>query len=137
MQLLSPYFKLDIGDLCDDDIDGDGVLNEKDNCPLVANPDQEAVGKSKKGKACLRDFDGDGVDDDDDVCPENPEIKYTKFSKLRTMDLCEMHNKKKRIVTSCNKEKPVWENRDNGREVYQGKNSRVRNLWLIKRMIRE
>ena len=88
MQLLSPYFKLDIGDLCDDDIDGDGVLNEKDNCPLVANPDQEAAGNSKKGKACLGDFDGDGADDSIDVCPENPKIQNTDFSKLNTMDLC-------------------------------------------------
>ena len=25
------------GDLCDDDLDGDGVPNAKDNCPMVAN----------------------------------------------------------------------------------------------------
>ena len=25
------------GDLCDDDIDGDGIKNEEDNCPLVPN----------------------------------------------------------------------------------------------------
>lgn len=31
---------LSTGDLCDDDIDGDGILNPKDNCPLVPNPDQ-------------------------------------------------------------------------------------------------
>ena len=30
-----------LGDLCDDDIDGDGVLNAKDNCPLVSNKDQK------------------------------------------------------------------------------------------------
>jgi len=29
-----------VGDECDDDIDGDGILNEKDNCPLVSNPTQ-------------------------------------------------------------------------------------------------
>ena len=25
------------GDLCDDDLDGDGVPNSEDNCPMVAN----------------------------------------------------------------------------------------------------
>ena len=28
------------GDRCDDDIDDDGVLNDDDNCPYVANPSQ-------------------------------------------------------------------------------------------------
>ena len=27
-----------IGDECDDDIDGDGISNKEDNCPLVYNP---------------------------------------------------------------------------------------------------
>ena len=30
-----------IGDLCDDDADGDGIPNKSDNCPLVANKGQE------------------------------------------------------------------------------------------------
>lgn len=29
-----------LGDNCDSDKDGDGVLNINDNCPLVPNPDQ-------------------------------------------------------------------------------------------------
>lgn len=28
------------GDACDEDIDGDGILNEHDNCPYVANEQQ-------------------------------------------------------------------------------------------------
>ena len=28
------------GDVCDTDIDGDGVLNGADNCPYVSNADQ-------------------------------------------------------------------------------------------------
>ena len=95
----------------------------------MANPDQEAVGKSKKGKACLNDFDGDGVDDDADVCPENPKIKYTEFSKLTTMDLCKRFNVKQKHGTSCDKKKPVWVHRDHGKEIYQGENSRVRNCY--------
>ncbi len=29
-----------VGDECDDDLDGDGVANELDNCPLIPNQDQ-------------------------------------------------------------------------------------------------
>ena len=92
-------YHIDIGDLCDDDIDGDGVPNIKDNCPLVGNPSQEPAmdGKGSKGKACYNDYDGDGVDDNDDVCPENPEIKHTDFRNLETMDLCETSNVKSKI----------------------------------------
>ena len=28
------------GDACDDDIDGDGIPNYRDNCPLVKDPNQ-------------------------------------------------------------------------------------------------
>ena len=39
--LRSHHFSSEIGDLCDDDIDGDGIRNTEDNCPLVANKNQE------------------------------------------------------------------------------------------------
>ena len=32
-----------IGDECDADIDGDGVENDVDNCPLVYNPSQSKL----------------------------------------------------------------------------------------------
>ena len=49
------------GETCDD-TDEDGICDDDDNCPLVANPEQE-------------DADGDGVGDACDNCPEtaNPE----------------------------------------------------------------
>uniref|UniRef100_A0A8B9R6J8 Thrombospondin 2 n=1 Tax=Astyanax mexicanus TaxID=7994 RepID=A0A8B9R6J8_ASTMX len=50
------------GDACAIDMDGDGILNEKDNCPLVYNTDQ-------------KDTDLDGVGDQCDNCPlvHNPQ----------------------------------------------------------------
>ncbi|XP_043220048.1 cartilage oligomeric matrix protein-like isoform X2 [Amphibalanus amphitrite] len=50
------------GDVCDEDIDDDGILNENDNCPKNPNPDQ-------------RDRDSDGLGDDCDNCPtvSNPD----------------------------------------------------------------
>ncbi|KAM9688457.1 cartilage oligomeric matrix protein [Trichechus inunguis] len=68
-----------IGDACDPDADGDGVRNEKDNCPLVRNPDQRNADGDKWGDACdncrsqknddQTDTDQDGRGDacDDDV----------------------------------------------------------------------
>jgi hypothetical protein len=46
------------GDACDEDEDGDGVLNGTDNCPVTANVDQ-------------LDSDGDGIGDACDTCPND------------------------------------------------------------------
>lgn len=58
------------GDACDPDVDGDGVPNAVDNCPLNANalvngvqPDLDGDGV---GDACEDDMDGDGIPDDGD-----------------------------------------------------------------------
>lgn len=59
-----------IGDVCDPDIDGDGIPNEDDPCnwpqlPIDPNdPDGPTFG------GCQDDVDGDGVDDFTDLCPE-------------------------------------------------------------------
>ena len=37
-----------VGDACDDDIDGDGVQNDIDNCPLVYNPEQTRTHSESK-----------------------------------------------------------------------------------------
>lgn len=47
------------GDACDEDIDGDGILNEQDNCPYVSNEQQ-------------LDQDGDGIGDKCDNCITSP-----------------------------------------------------------------
>jgi len=40
------------GDECAKDYDGDGVLDDDDNCPLTFNPGQENTGGSYRGDAC-------------------------------------------------------------------------------------
>lgn len=45
------------------DLDNDGVLNEVDNCPLVANPSQTDTDGDGEGNACDNDDDSDGRDD--------------------------------------------------------------------------
>jgi hypothetical protein len=60
------------------DTDDDGVADSEDNCPEVANPDQEDTDEDGVGDACdpdLIDTDEDGVVDSEDNCPEvaNPD----------------------------------------------------------------
>ena len=64
--------------LCDDpDMDGDGVLNENDNCPRVFNPGQEDLG------------DGDGVGDACDNCPSNANADQADFDNDGMGDVCD------------------------------------------------
>lgn len=51
------------------DKDGDGIFNEKDNCPSNANKSQADLDKDGKGDVCDGDKDGDGVANEKDNCP--------------------------------------------------------------------
>lgn len=52
-----------------DDADDDGVLDARDNCVGLANPDQRNTDKNGGGDACDADDDDDGIGDDADKCP--------------------------------------------------------------------
>ncbi|MBF0371371.1 MAG: tandem-95 repeat protein [Magnetococcales bacterium] len=58
------------------DTDGDGVLDEEDNCPSVANPNQEDLDGDAVGNTCDLDDDNDGMSDLDEMDygldPEDP-----------------------------------------------------------------
>ena len=56
-------------DCQDPDDDNDVVLDQDDNCPLVANADQADLDSDDLGDACDPDDDGDGVDDVTDCAP--------------------------------------------------------------------
>lgn len=51
------------------DSDDDGVLNDQDNCPAVANPDQNDNDADLAGDACDADDDNDTILDAGDNCP--------------------------------------------------------------------
>ena len=64
----------------DDDDDNDGVPDIRDNCPLIANPDQTNTDRAGDGgDACDNDDDNDGRNDMDDNCPliANPDQTNT------------------------------------------------------------
>jgi cytosine/adenosine deaminase-related metal-dependent hydrolase len=80
------------GEITPDDLDGDGIANEQDNCPKVFNPirpmdigrqadlDQDGIGDAcdicpddatqKCARATGGDFDADGIPNGSDNCPE-------------------------------------------------------------------
>jgi len=56
----------------DPDNDGDGIGDNEDNCPAIANADQADFDLDGLGDVCDSDKDGDGVDNTSDNCPATP-----------------------------------------------------------------
>jgi hypothetical protein len=71
---LAAYFDVDVKLMANseynDDFDGDGILNEDDNCLEVSNFDQKDIDYNGRGDAC-DDFDGDRVMNTEDNCPKD------------------------------------------------------------------
>lgn len=51
------------------DTDGDGIADDIDNCPTIANTDQKDFDSDGQGDACDPDDDNDNFDDEMDMCP--------------------------------------------------------------------
>jgi hypothetical protein len=60
-----------------DDIDGDGICGDIDNCPNIANTDQSDLDGDGQGDFCDDDIDGDGVYNTQDCAPSNPAFPAT------------------------------------------------------------
>lgn len=60
------------------DSDSDGLADEDDNCPNIANPNQENTDLDSEGDACDSDDDNDGITDNfPDNCPRNSQTGWT------------------------------------------------------------
>lgn len=60
--------------IVDNDEDNDGVLDDSDNCPTVANADQFDFDSDSLGDVCDEDDDNEGVLDDNDRCEGTSEV---------------------------------------------------------------
>ncbi len=54
-------------DISADDIDGDGIIDDDDNCRVHHNPDQADYDSDGAGDVCDGDADGDGLTNNEDV----------------------------------------------------------------------
>jgi len=72
-----------LGDACDDDDDGDTVLDGADNCPLATNALQHDLDDDGLGDVCDDDLDGDGYANASDNCPDvaNPGQDTTRTTR--------------------------------------------------------
>ena len=84
------------GDACDDDDDGDTILDADDNCPLTANTDQADCDGDGTGDACdpespcSTDTDNDGIMDSADNCMYNENTDQADADGDGIGDVCDI-----------------------------------------------
>jgi hypothetical protein len=76
-------------DACNGDQDADGILNNIDNCPMVANPDQADLDANGVGDVCELDADGDGILNDTDNCKFVPNADQADMDLDGIGDVCD------------------------------------------------
>ena len=82
-------FLIKCASLVPPDFDEDGLPDENDNCPLVANADQLDQDIDGLGDVCDIDLDGDGVANIDDNCPNFANANQADLDDDGIGDVCD------------------------------------------------
>jgi hypothetical protein len=72
------------------DTDQDGIPDDSDNCPAVANADQADMDSDGIGDVCDNDVDGDDVANDVDNCETTPNADQADADQDGIGDVCEV-----------------------------------------------
>lgn len=75
--------------VCRLDLDGDGVLDDEDNCPDSFNPTQSDNDHDGIGDTCDPDRDGDGWSNEVDNCPDDPNASQSDMDEDGIGDGCD------------------------------------------------
>ena len=75
--------------VCRLDLDGDGVLDDEDNCPNTYNPTQSDNDHDGIGDTCDPDSDGDGYLNEVDNCPDDPNASQSDLDEDGIGDGCD------------------------------------------------
>ncbi|CAA0080032.1 Uncharacterised protein [Halioglobus japonicus] len=82
-----------IGDVCDDDIDGDNLTNEEEEIlgtdPLNADTDGDGLRDDTDPVPLFKDADNDGLEDPNDNCPMNANPLQENIDGDRFGDVCD------------------------------------------------
>ncbi len=70
------------------DSDGDKIVDARDNCVSITNPDQADVNSNGRGDAC-DDFDKDGIINSADNCPDAPNVQQLDIDHDKIGDACD------------------------------------------------
>ncbi|UCE19790.1 MAG: FG-GAP repeat protein [Gemmatimonadota bacterium] len=82
------------------DNDGDGILDDVDNCPITFNPDQTDYDEDGLGDACDPDDDNDGIEDMEDNCPITFNPDQADYDEDGLGDACDPDDDNDGIVDS-------------------------------------
>ena len=83
------------------DTDNDGILDNVDNCPLIANADQADLDGDGVGDVCDDDTDNDGVPDAEDLCNDTPANAVVDVTGCTVFSLPTTNFKIQTIGESC------------------------------------